>query len=166
MSFASKTAPPSPPFSPGLQLSNQEGLSLSLAGTQQGRFEGASLLCPGKVLMTAYSPGLNCRAWLSPCPAQGECWTSSADSKSWYHWACTNYEFPEEARDKQTPVDKCIWTLHLSSALPYSQAQLLRKGVPFTEHRHIPLVCLFFPLPKQQPPSVSSQNCKLGGLKT
>lgn len=106
------------------------------------------------------------RCWWTPTashqtaePAQGEHRTNSADSISWYRCAHTNHECPEEARAKQTPVDERVWTLCSSSVLPYSQTQPLRKRVLFTKHRYLPLVCLFsFTLPKQWPPSMSSQK--------
>lgn len=106
------------------------------------------------------------RCWWTPTashqtaePAQGEHRTNSADSISWYRCTHTNHECPEEARAKQTPVDECVWTLRSSSVLPYSQTQPLRKRVLFTKHRYLPLVCLFsFTLPKQWPPSMSSQK--------
>lgn len=100
MPFASNCPPPTrtPAFQP------RRFLSL----LQHGGFEAANVLCSGKMLMNAYSPGLNCRD--SGCAHLTVDWMSSADSKSWYQRACTNCKFPEEARAKQTPVDECDWT--------------------------------------------------------
>lgn len=104
---------------------------LCLIGTQHKSSKRASLLCPGKVPMDAYSPGLNCRepdsgtvniGWVQLTANHGP---ESAHCKS-----------AEETGAKQTPGHERAWALHPSRALLYPEAQPLRRTVLFTDHRH------------------------------